>query len=222
MSKLYKEEEIKQNNKSIFVSLGNYCITGVLLKEEYKIKIESHPFDWMVSCIENINHILEDNFKEFTNKENLEQIDSKTKNKFYFDNTNKLFQDLIVDHQHHNLLNENDYEYILRCVERFKTLETRYKKINFIMFLPLFINNSKLNLEEVYKLDSNLKKYFNNFNLLIFPLENYVINEENTLKLNENTYIINFKTKIIKGKYGMNYLDNNGINNLKIILDKFM
>ena len=53
-----------EKNNTLYVSLGNYCLTSMLLKEN-NLKYESYPFDWMVSCIENVIDIFSDNFTNF-------------------------------------------------------------------------------------------------------------------------------------------------------------
>tara|TARA_Y200000002_G_C22159886_1_gene446593 strand:- start:201 stop:380 length:180 start_codon:yes stop_codon:yes gene_type:complete len=59
---MFLKEETNNNNKNkIYISLGNYCITSMLLKDN-NLKFESHPFDWMVSTLDNINHIISNNF----------------------------------------------------------------------------------------------------------------------------------------------------------------
>ena len=107
---------LSNQNDKIFISLGNYCLTSMLLKEN-KLKYESYPFDWMVSCIDNINDCINNNFNNFLNKKNYINIDNKTKNIKYFSNTNKLFGNLKMDHQHHNIFNEEEnnekFKYII-------------------------------------------------------------------------------------------------------------
>ena len=56
----FNDEYNNKKKDKIYVSLGNYCLTSMLLKEN-NLKFESHPFDWMISCIENIIHIFENN-----------------------------------------------------------------------------------------------------------------------------------------------------------------
>jgi hypothetical protein len=49
---------------TVYISLGNYCLTSMLFKEN-NIKLESYPFDWMISCIENITDVFNDNLQIF-------------------------------------------------------------------------------------------------------------------------------------------------------------
>jgi len=113
---MFTEELNNDINHTAVVSLGNYCLTASILKDA-KIKIVSHPFDWMVSCINNITNIVNDDFKQFLNKENYINLPSfdGTQNTFYIEKTKQLFNNEI-DHQHHNLLKDEDYNYLTRCV----------------------------------------------------------------------------------------------------------
>ena len=129
MTRLFTKDNynIVNNNQTAYISLGSYCLTSMLLKEN-NMKNESYPFDWIVSCIENINHILNDNFYEFMDINNLSRIKSKTKNNYYFKKTLNMFPDILCDIQHHNLFNKQDYDYFNRCIQRFKTLNKRFGK----------------------------------------------------------------------------------------------
>ena len=60
-------------------SVGHRCSSAQLLKD-LKIKTESHPFDWIVSKLETIEHCILDNFKEYLNLKNYEQIMSQVSN----------------------------------------------------------------------------------------------------------------------------------------------
>jgi hypothetical protein len=219
---MFIDEYENNNTNKIYISLGNYCLTSMLLKEN-NLKYESYPFDWMVSCIDNIINIFEDNFNEFLNKNNYYGINNQTRNNYYINNTKKIFNNIEFDHQHHNLLEINDYNYLKRCVERLNNVHHKYEKIIFIMIQPLYLNNlsiDKLNIIKLYDILYN--KYGNKIKLCIFN----IINENNNIYkeeyLNQNLVIIELDTKMICGKYGMMYFDNNGINKfLKIINEIF-
>ena len=213
-------------NDKIFISLGNYCLTSMLLKEN-KLKYESYPFDWMVSCIDNINDCINNNFNNFLNKKNYINIDNKTKNIKFFNNTNELFGNLKMDHQHHNLLEENDYNYLYRCVERFIKLNDNKKQLIFIMIQPFYLNINIFNKEEnknkIINLYNNLYNKFNknNIKLIIFIIKNKnnkIFKEE---IINSHLKIIELDTEMIVGNYGMMYFDKNGIKKFLQIIQNF-
>ena len=192
-----------------------------MLLKENNLKFESHPFDWMVSCIENIIHIFENNFEEFLNKKNyILSVENQTKNILYQPNTKILFPQIDSDHQHHNLLLEHNYSYLYRTVERIKNLHLRYKKIIFIMIQPLYQNNLSVDLYKIKKLyNILLDKYGNKIKLIIFNIikeKNEIFNKEN---INENLVIVELDTNMVIGNYGMMYFDNNGVNKFLEIIN---
>ncbi len=206
----YDRNDTQEKNDKIYCSLGNYCKTSMLLKDN-KLKYESYPFDWMVTCIENIIHILQDDFKEFLNKNNYVATSRGTKNSFYIKKTQELFPEIQSDHMHHNLFNSSDYEYLERCVNRFKDLH-KYDKIVFIMIQPLYKTNSSINDDKINKLYNLLYDFFGTkLSLLVFP-----ITKKNNLCFTKKTphgnlFIYELQTQIIKGPHGMEYFDKKGI-----------
>jgi hypothetical protein len=198
------------NNTSIFVSLGNYCITSILLKNN-NLKYESHPFDWMVSCIDNLNHILSNNYEVLLDKDMYVTIRNKTKNKFYFDKTIKLLPKIKMDHQHHNLLNDDHYNYYKRCISRFDSLLDRYNKLIFIMIQPLYLTKSKPNNTKIKRLYKNLKnKFTDNIKLIVFNIININNKIYKYKNINNKIFIIELDTLMSK-KYNTMYFDEKGI-----------
>ncbi len=218
----FTDEYVYYKKDKVYVSLGNYCLTSMLLKEN-NIKYESHPFDWMVTCIENIIHIFEDNFVELLNQNNYSITSAKnTINNYYINNSQLLFTNtLTIDHQHHNLIDDGEYNYLVRCVDRIKTLHTRYSKIIFVMIQPLYLNNVSVKNDLALKLyNILLNKYGNIITLLIFNITSYANKEFKKTYLNSNLIVIELDTQMVLGNHGMMYFDNNGITKfLEIIND---
>lgn len=218
---MYFIDEYNNDKKDkIFVSLGNYCLTSMLLKEN-NLKFESHPFDWMVTCIDNIIDIFENNFEEFLNKKNYEvQPNLNTKNIKYFLKSKIIFPTITEDHMHHNLLNDENYQYLCRTVERVKNLHLRYEKIIFIMIQPLYINNLSVDLDKIKKLyNILLDKYGNKIKLIIFNIvkeKNEIFYKEN---INENLIVVELDTNMVVGKHSMMFFDNYGINKFLEIIN---
>lgn len=221
---MFLDESKKNDNENdkMIVSLGNYCITSMILKEN-NLKNTSYPFDWMISIIDNIIHVINDNFNEFLNRKNYLEVDNvlSTKNVFYFENTSTMFKEIKNDHPHHNLLsNQNHYNYLKRCVDRFHDLN-KYNKIIFVMIQPLYLSpmvdlNKKL-IIELYEILKN--KFGDKIKLLIFTInkiDNSIYIEN---KINENIIIYELKTKLID-KYGMKYFDEEGIKQFIQIIQK--
>ncbi len=215
------EEEVKLSD-TCFISLGNYCLTSMLLKEN-NIKNESYPFDWMVSCIENIVDVFDDDFFKLLDKNNYINTSFGTRHKLYYDKTYVLFKDdlKLADHRHHHLLTNNeDYNYLLRCVNRIRNIYENYNNVVFIMIQPLYISQKNNDDNLILVLYTTLKKYYNNknFKLLIFNIVKINNNEYKETKLNQDVYVYELKTNMVKGKYGMMYFDKDGINKFISIL----
>lgn len=155
-------------------SLGTQCWSSQIIKNN-NLKKESYPFDWVFSNPDIIIDCLQNNFKEFLNKDNY-NLDNKSNqniNKYYYSNGLTMFY-------HHNPYKNKDYEYFQRSVYRFnKLLENSNKKL-FIMCLldkktyveaqneRLVKNVFNLSSESAIKLNNELKKYTTNFTLVCF------------------------------------------------------
>ena len=177
---------IEYKSDKLFISLGNYCLTSMLLKE---------------------NNI----------KDNYSNINNLTKNNFYFNEINKVFgNSIVVDHQHHNLLEDNDYNYLKRCVQRFNSLNELNKELIFIMIQPIYLNIDVVdyneNKDKILNLYNNLcNKFNNNIKLIIFIIQhkkNNIFKEE---IINLNLKIIELDTEMNVGNHGMMYFDENGL-----------
>ena len=223
---MFNQDEFNCKNNVIYVSLGNYCLTSMLLKEN-NLKCESHPFDWMVSCIDNIIDIFNDNFIKFKDKKNYLTINTNhngTMNTLYFKNTQKLFPNILCEHQHHDFINNNkEYDYLLRCIERLTTIFNKHNNVVFIMIQPLYLNKNILNYEKINELYIALKIYYQNnkFKLLIFNISNVSNDNYKEEKINEELYIFELKTQMVKGNFGMMYFDEKGIIEFLKILQHF-
>lgn len=206
------------------VSLGNYCLTSMILKDN-GLKNFSYPFDWMVTCIDNIIHSIKDDFKQFLNTDNYLLINGSngTRNKFYFAQTTKLFGGLtkiMTDHQHHNLLIGDDYEYLNRCVTRFNELG-KYKELVFVMIQPLYLLNTTVEKEKYITLYNLLKAKFPvKIKLFIFNITKVVNDVFREDIIHENLIIYELKAKIVKGSYGMQWYDAGGWTKLLEIIGK--
>ena len=104
-------------------SLGNYCHSSYLLKR-LQLKVCSYPFDWIFTNIHMIKHIIEDNFTIFLNKSYYKSISHNRCSHLYYKES--MFR-------HHNpLINMNDYNYFIRCINRFNSL-LKQPLINYLL-----------------------------------------------------------------------------------------
>lgn len=202
----YDHDDIKdKNNSKVFVSLGNYCLTSMIFKQN-NLKFDSYPFDWMVTKIDNITNIINDDFKDFLNVNNYTKIGKGTRNNVYYNNTNTLFnfQFDSGDHQHHILTETNDYNYITRCVKRFNNLINTDKQIIFVIIQPLYLSNLHIN-DKVYNelYETLFNKFGGNIKLLIFNITNKDNKIYNENKINDNFFIYELKSKMCLDDCGM-------------------
>ena len=202
-----------RNMSKIFISLGNYCLTSMIFKYS-NLKYESYPFDWIVSKIDNIIHIIDDDFKEFLNRNNYTKIKDGTRNNVYYNNTNSLFnfQFDSGDHQHHDFSKENDYNYINRCVSRFNNLANTDRQKIFVMIQPLYLSNLQIDDKLYDKLfEVLLNKFGNNIKLLIFNITNSNNKTYNMREINDKCFIYELESNMVLGDCGMMWYDRKGI-----------
>lgn len=179
-------------------SLGSLCHSSQILKRN-NIKKCSYPFDWIFSDCDIVIDCIEDNFNIFLDKSYYINI-SKTQcghSKY----NNKMFN-------HRNPLNNiNDYNYYIRCVNRFKNL---LQKKEHKLFIITFINmnnideNSKL---KIIEFNNKFSKYTYNYKLLvIFHIPNKKQNH-NIITYNTNVDILELHTLSVSN--GSEFVDNN-------------
>ena len=111
-------------------SLGNYCHSAYLLKR-LKLKVCSYPFDWIFTNVHIIKHIIEDNYNIFLDKSYYKSIDYNRCSHLYYKES--MFR-------HHNPLNINEYNYFIRCVNRFNEL---LKFPSHKLFISMYVNKTK-------------------------------------------------------------------------------
>lgn len=130
------------------VGLGTLCLTSQFLKQ-LGLKEASMPFDWIFSSPEMIHHAIRDDFKEFLDLGNVEEIPldrrphpelHRANHTFYRDHFGVHF---IYNH-HEPSLNDADHDYFVRCVERFRALLRSSDDVIFLQFRNIFSEPSEL------------------------------------------------------------------------------
>jgi hypothetical protein len=160
------------------ISLGPACPIAEFLKN-FKLRNCSYPFDWMYSSPKLILDCLNDDFNILLNKEYHTNCSENISGHSLYGN--KIFR-------HKNILNENDYLYYIRCVQRFRFI--------------LSVSNLKL-----FTVISN----FNDRTNEISQIDNNIIVLNDKLKLcTKNFFILNIVFHISKSvqKYDVNIKDN--------------
>ena len=152
-------------------SLGPACATAGFIKMN-QLKSCSYPFDWVFSSLDIVKDCLNDDFYTFLKKKYYRPILNETDKCGHKKYGEKMFQ-------HRNPYGkEEDYQYYVRCVERFrKLLNTSESKL----FTMVFINYCKSKISElkknIIKFNIYLRNYTTNYNLCIIiqmvDLKNY-------------------------------------------------
>jgi len=160
-----------------YFSVGHRCTTAQLLLD-CGLRCESHPFDWLVSKIDTVEHSLRDNFNEFLNTSNYEYIISKVdniidnitinadcpnglgvyKNKYYDTSQNNTFNELkLATYYKDKLFNDDYYK---RCVKRFQQLLMSENNKVFAYIHPIMgINDYTSNSQILLKKFINFKNF---------------------------------------------------------------
>ena len=138
-------------------SLGNYCHTAYLLKR-LQLKVCSYPFDWIFTNVHIIKHIIEDNYNIFLDKSYYKSIDYNRCSHLYYKES--MFR-------HHNPLNINEYNYFIRCVNRFNEL---LKFPSHKLFIIMYVNKTKTYKsikKNIIMFNDFFKEYTNEYTLLV-------------------------------------------------------
>jgi hypothetical protein len=175
-------------------SLGHRCSSAGILKY-LGIKTESYPFDWMISRLNIIQDCIETDFIHFLKKENYEEKKtttihySKHGNKFlcnenivyntYYQNkynNDELFipdplslpNDTYAHYlalNHRNILQDNDYEYFQRCIERFKSMIYDNEPKMYLYIHPVISTDDYQNQKDkIIQLFLNFQSYMSTIN----------------------------------------------------------
>lgn len=161
--------EPKKNEEPVqhIISLGTHCLSSYFLKL-FGLKSYSLPFDWLFSSPKMIIDCISNNFDIFLKQENFSSIthirESKEpgadhlyyKNKY---NINDIFT-------HRDPTNEEDYQYFVRTVHRFRDLMKSSDSKLFVM-----ISRDGHNIEESFEnIINTLSNVTTNFSLLCIQL----------------------------------------------------
>lgn len=168
---------------TIFCSLGFHCQSSkILIRND--LKKESYPFDWMFSNMFIVKDCIENNFIKLLNK------------KYYIDYSNKpynnncghsIYKNNLFPHRDMRI--NSNYNYLTRCIERFRELCISKKEK---IFLITVISTNLLNkiYDNLNNLNIKLGKKTTNFKIvcLVFLYnKNY---NDHYIEINNNIHII--------------------------------
>jgi hypothetical protein len=199
---------------SYVCSLGNKCHSASLIKRNH-LKKCSYPFDWIFSSCDNIIHCLNDNFQTFLNKNLYTDIqirwnDNQCGHLFYHPN---MFN-------HKDPRKDDDYNYYVRCVQRFTQLLTYPEHKLFIMMFPNMDNIDYHIRNNVVDFNNHFLQHTYNYTLLvIFHLPNKS-SHYHTFSYQNNIHFLELHTlSESDGSVFYNDIDNHYLDN--IIKEKY-
>ncbi len=175
-------------------SLGSLCHSSQILKRN-NLKLCSYPFDWIFSNFDNIIHCIEDNFNIFLDKSYYINVsESQCGHSKYH---KKMFN-------HRNPLNNiNDYNYYVRCVDRFKILLQKQEHKLFIMICVNIDEDTKIKMIEF---NNTFSQYTYNYTLLIiFHIPNKEQNHH-IFTYNDNIHFLELHT--LSQSNGVEFVNN--------------
>ena len=194
-------------------SLGPLCHTAQFLKKN-KLKMCSYPFDWIYSNLDNIIHCIENDFTIFLDKSyyisiaNNEKgyLDKRCGHSYY----NSSQYDLVFNH-HNPAKNDNDYNYYIRCVDRFKNL-LKYEEHKLFITIITNINTDTIHetmKNNIIEFNNKFSKYTKNYTLLvIFHIPNKENNYHN-FTYNNNIHFMELHTLSSSNGIHFNNSDDN-------------
>ena len=202
---------------SYVCSLGNFCQSSQLLKDTC-LKKESYPFDWIFTNSANIINILEDDFSKFLDKELYVNIYSRQflRNRHidYKKCGHKIYHNKMFFH-HNPKNNDNDYNYLIRCVDRFRKL---LKKESNKLFVITF-NNLTEDIESIKKQIIELNNYMstktsNYYMFVICHIPNQKMFKFNILDINNIKFVLLYTKSCSNGIRLIDLQENENLNNL--------
>lgn len=192
---LFKYNSIKQE----FISLGENCSIAYQLKN-LGLRVNSYPFDWSKININQLNKILENDFKDFS-KLSIKKLSNNHNYKFIHNEPSFILTNpynIIFAHELMNTTHKDTTSNLIKLEEKFKQRILRFKNLQTIQntnitFILFNFSNSE---PQLIKLINNLKKYINTFSLIYISL-NSIKESKNIINIDNSMFEYNYDSKII-------------------------
>lgn len=172
-------------------SLGTLCHTAASIKQ-MQMKKCSFPFDWIFCNINMIIDCIDNDFKIFLDKNfHIPHEIHKNSKKM---SGHKIYGGTIFNH--HYILENNTYNYFVRCVNRFRILtKKKENKLFIISFMNRKEKISKESESDIINLYKKLESITTNFNLLVVYHRIGDNMRSEIVEINENIKIIEIFTQ---------------------------
>jgi hypothetical protein len=160
---------LKNGEPIDFVSLGSHCLVSYALKE-MGLKRYSCPFDWIFSRPSMVEHCIRDSFATLADRSQYEtvidesgtELPGRCHHSFY---RNSFGVDRVFNHSDMRI--EENYGYLLRCIERFNELLASSHRKVFVLLSP----ESWLNNEQFVSIHNTISTSTSNFSLIAVALK---------------------------------------------------
>jgi hypothetical protein len=205
------------------ISFGYRCSSAGFI-QNLNLKTESYPFDWLVSSLPVIKDCIETNFVHFLNINNYinkytetsNMIDNKNIhicNESIFVNTHyetdidnsKTYCKLALNH--HNIKNDESYEYYQRCITRLYELFEKDIQKYYIHFHPIMgINDFQNNKDVILNNFDDFNNYIMTKTKNIFGIYFILVKQNSDIKsimlketLNYKVFVLYCNDKFLDG-----------------------
>lgn len=191
------------NGKKVkhIASLGNHCLCSATLKD-HGLKKYSLPFDWIFTHPGIVLDCLNDNFSLFLDKKHYHSLTNERHDRDYEPGASHVYFEnkysTINTFNHRDVTQSEDYNYIVRTVERFRKLLTSDDGKIFMM-----ITRPEYDLSNSFdKLRNRLNELTNNFHFIAIQLQDPTC-KHNSLSIEkildkENAELYNFTPSSIE------------------------
>ncbi len=181
-------------------SLGNYCFSAALLNM-IKVREMALPFDWLFTTPKFTTEVLKNDFQDFLNP------------KYYTDIAlNEPYNERQAGHTlyHENFFNHKDprqkidYDYYVRCVDRFREfIKIGDKKLFICSYKNLEDKMGDSLMSDIFELNKVLSEMTQNYHLLCHI--NYPNNKDLKHEITEMGNITFFELYTKQDNHGLGY-----------------
>jgi len=179
-------------------SLGSLCHTATVM-QKLQWKKESYPFDWIFSGHIKVLHCLEDDFKMFLDKsyyiDHASGSTDKCGHSYYGAGT----------FNHRNPRKEDDHEYYVRTVDRFKKLLNTSDSKLFIMMLTNLRATDDSVIKQLNTFNTDFAAYAGTYTLLAILHRSEQENTYHEFRYDGNIHYLILHT--VSKSYGTGFID---------------
>jgi hypothetical protein len=182
-------------------SLGNYCFSAALL-DMIKVRDRALPFDWLFTTPKSTIEILKNDFKDFLNPKYYTDIYDVGLSHGGRQAGHTLYHKNFFNHK--NPRDKRDYDYYVRCVDRFREfMKIKDKKLFICSYKNLKSKMGESIMSDVFELNNSLSDMTQNYHLLCHI--NYSNSDELDYEISEIGNVTFFELYTKQDNHGLGY-----------------